>query len=349
MVCNPQERNLYELCWCFHCKVGTESSEPQQGTQLLGGFHVCHGFVTFRAPPLTQWMAPEPYPEFLVRFKVLFLWFLCLCMRRSYLTNFFSLSSYQNFWSQWFLANPVGIRLLSDWVCSSCKVPTWILQVCCGFAEESSVPRPHLSLEFMYRIVRNAHCKHFPTAYLVHTLCMEASDGPGDMIFPCKLVSFEHNIGLSICRLEAYRGFARSTHHSVKLTHDYTQQPSSTWEQGHNKTSEQDFCNRLAVWFTCPAKIAFGFKIWTGKRLTPPTQLVWAGGETKTPQPWAKMATKAEVKLPPSTPLSLNWLLQTQQAVKTNNHHQRESKGITKCQSRTFVTGWPFDSPVQLG
>ena len=30
------------------------------------------------------------------------------------------------------------------------------------------------------------------------------------------------------------------------------------------------------------------------------------------------MATKAEVKLPPSTPLSLNWLLQTQQAVKTN-------------------------------
>ena len=31
------------------------------------------------------------------------------------------------------------------------------------------------------------------------------------------------------------------------------------------------------------------------------------------------MATKAEVKLPPSTPLSLNWLLQTQQAVKTNN------------------------------
>ena len=31
-----------------------------------------------------------------------------------------------------------------------------------------------------------------------------------------------------------------------------------------------------------------------------------------------------------------------------NNHHQRESKGITKCQSRTFVTGWPFDSPVQL-
>ena len=143
MVCNPQERNLYELCWCFHCKVGTESSEPQQGTQLLGGFHVCHGFVTFRAPPLTQWMAPEPYPEFLVRFKVLFLWFLCLCMRKSYLTNLFSLSSYQNFWSQWFLANPVGIRLLSDWVCSSCKVPTWILQVCCGFAEESSVPRPH--------------------------------------------------------------------------------------------------------------------------------------------------------------------------------------------------------------
>ena len=60
------------------------------------------------------------------------------------------------------------------------------------------------------------------------------------------------------------------------------------------------------------------------------------------------MATKAEVKLPPSTPLSLNWLLQTQQAVKTNNHHQRESKGITKRQSRTFVTGWPFDSPVQL-
>ena len=32
------------------------------------------------------------------------------------------------------------------------------------------------------------------------------------------------------------------------------------------------------------------------------------------------MATKAEVKLPPSTPLSLNWLLQTQQAVKTNTN-----------------------------
>jgi len=53
---------------------------------------------------------------------------------------------------------------------------------------------------------------------------MEASDGPGDMRFPCELVSFEHNLGLSICRLEAYRGFARSTHHAVKLTHDYTQQ-----------------------------------------------------------------------------------------------------------------------------
>ena len=53
------------------------------------------------------------------------------------------------------------------------------------------------------------------------------------------------------------------------------------------------------------------------------------------------MATKAEVKLPPSTPLSLNWLLQTQQAVKTYSSKQFplptqfRSSPMTHCMSQS--------------
>ena len=45
------------------------------------------------------------------------------------------------------------------------------------------------------------------------------------------------------------------------ITNNHHQRES----EGNNKTSEQDFCNRLAIWVTCPAKLAFGIKLWTGK------------------------------------------------------------------------------------